>query len=75
VIADFTKETAMSGNTQEALVSTRHIRERYDKTERTIHRWMKDDRLGFPQPIRINGRLYVKLGELEAWEAKQGNAR
>lgn len=44
---------------------------RYQVTEMTLYRWLKDARLSFPQPIRIHTRRYWRLADLQAFEAKQ----
>jgi hypothetical protein len=37
----------------------------------TLHRWCRDDRLGFPAPIRIGRMRFWRVADLEAWEAAQ----
>lgn len=44
------------------------VAERYGVSIMTLWRWTKDDRLGFPAPIKIAGRNYRSLAELEAFE-------
>ena len=44
---------------------------RYSVSERTISRWMEDEALGFPAPIRVRERLFFALADLEAWERRQ----
>ena len=46
-------------------------RARYGVSDMTIFRWLADPKLGFPQPIRINGRRYWRLADLQAFEARQ----
>jgi predicted DNA-binding transcriptional regulator AlpA len=41
----------------------------------TIFRWLADPKLGFPQPIRINGRRYWRLADLQAFEVRQAAQR
>ena len=41
---------------------------RYGVSDRTISRWEADLKLGFPQPMIVNGRKFHPLDELEAWE-------
>jgi predicted DNA-binding transcriptional regulator AlpA len=41
----------------------------------TIFRWLADPKLGFPQPIRINGRRYWRLADLQAFEARQASKK
>ena len=38
---------------------TPDVADEFGKNPRTIKRWIEDDRLGFPRPVRINGRLYL----------------
>ena len=40
---------------------------------RTLRRWLKDEAVGFPKPVRVNNRLYFSRRELEAW--KQSRVR
>jgi predicted DNA-binding transcriptional regulator AlpA len=47
------------------------VRTRYGVSDMSLWRWLRDERLGFPQPTRINNRRYWKIAELEAWEASQ----
>ena len=45
------------------------VRSRYGgMSDMALWRWLHDDELGFPQPIRINGRRFWKASELTAWE-------
>lgn len=41
---------------------------RYGVSDRTISRWEADSKLGFPQPMIVNGRKFHPLEALEAWE-------
>ncbi len=41
----------------------------------TIFRWLADPRLSFPQPIRINGRRYWRIADLQAFEERQASKR
>ncbi len=34
-----------------------------------LWRWMRDERVLFPQPIQINRRNYWRLGDLRRWQA------
>lgn len=38
-------------------------------SSRTVSRWMEDQNLGFPTPIRLRGRLYFPRTALEEWKA------
>lgn len=52
-------------------LSATPTRARYGVSGMTIFRWLADPTLGFPQPIRINGRRYWRLADLQAFEARQ----
>jgi predicted DNA-binding transcriptional regulator AlpA len=36
-----------------------------------IWRWMRDPRVQFPPPLKINSRNYWRLGDLRQWQAAQ----
>ena len=44
---------------------------RYDKTIRTLDRWLADERLDFPKPIYIGRMRFWRIADLERWEAEQ----
>ena len=52
-----------------------HVRTRYGVSDMSLWRWLHDDALGFPHPLRINGRHFGNA-HLEGWETscteKQG---
>lgn len=41
------------------------------RTRRTLARWMADERLNFPKPIKIRDRLFFRRSEWEAWKAER----
>lgn len=47
------------------------VRARYGVSDMSLWRWLHDDALSFPNPIRINGRRFWLLADLEAWEASR----
>jgi len=47
------------------------VQDRYHKSHVSIWRWVRDETLDFPDPIKINRMNYWRLSDLEAWEAKQ----
>jgi hypothetical protein len=54
---------------RDTLLPDRKVRERYGGiSEMTLYRWDHDPSLGFPPPIRINGRKYRRLAALCQWE-------
>ena len=56
-------------------LADRQVAQRYDVSVRTLERWDLKPELGFPKPIRINGRRYRDLAELEALERAQAKSR
>jgi len=34
-----------------------------------LWRWQRDERVQFPQPIKINNRNYWRVGDLRSWQA------
>jgi predicted DNA-binding transcriptional regulator AlpA len=48
-------------------------KKRYRKCEKTLDRWLKDEKLGFPRPIYIRGRRYFREAELVEWERAQAS--
>jgi predicted DNA-binding transcriptional regulator AlpA len=67
-----------SESDDEAMIGSLKVAARYNhKCRMTLYRWMQDEKLNFPQPVKINRRWYWNLGELRAWErsrAKRGAA-
>ena len=53
-------------------LTRKNLRQRYDNiSEMTLWRWERDQKLGFPKAIDINGRKYFDLAAIEAWERKR----
>jgi predicted DNA-binding transcriptional regulator AlpA len=61
--------------TSEDLLPATPVRARYGVSDMTIFRWLADPKLGFPQPIRINGRRYWRLADLQAFEVRQASRK
>ena len=67
--------TTKVGVVSSGLVPDPRVAARYQVTSRTIDRWDRRPELNFPKAIRINGRKYRHLHELETWErARVANA-
>jgi predicted DNA-binding transcriptional regulator AlpA len=60
----------MSQDKTDALISGPNLRKRQDVSEMTIWRRKKDKALNFPQPIKISGRNFFRLSEIEEWERR-----
>lgn len=62
---------------QETFLPARGVRARYSVSDMSLWRWLRDEALSFPRPLRINGRRFWRLSDLESWEksrAKGGAA-
>ena len=53
----------------QAYLPAAQVRARYGVSDMSLWRWLKNEDLAFPHPIRINNRRFWRLNELEAWEA------
>lgn len=58
-----------------ALLPTRVVARRYSVVGRSIDRWIDNPALGFPKPIRINGRNYFDEAELDEFDKRRALAR
>jgi hypothetical protein len=54
---------------QQTYLPAAAVRARYSVSDMSLWRWLRDVELGFPQPLRINGRRFWKVSDLEAFEA------
>ena len=48
--------------------------ERYGISFMTLHRWIRDERINFPQPLYIRRLRYFRLTDLEKWERRMTRA-
>jgi len=62
---------AQSATANQTFLTGPQVQARYQKSHVSIWRWMNDEALGFPAPIKINRLNYWRVSDLEAWEAKQ----
>jgi predicted DNA-binding transcriptional regulator AlpA len=53
---------------RECFLPAAQVKHRYGVTDMSLWRWLKDESLGFPQPMRIKGRRVWRLADLRAWE-------
>ena len=50
------------------------VRTRYGGvSDMALWRWLNDEELGFPKPLRINRRRYWKASDLTVWERTRGS--
>ena len=58
------------------LICAKSARERCGgKSNMTLHRWINDERMGFPRPVYINGRRYFVETEIEGFIEAQASRR
>ena len=69
-----TRAITIDADTGDRLVPITTIAKEFDRNRRTLARWIGDEALGFPTPVRINGRLYVSRRAIEAWKRDQIDA-
>ena len=58
-------------NPKTDLLPDPQVAQRDKVTPRTINNWDRQPELGFPPAVRINGRKYRHLHELESWERQR----
>jgi len=46
---------------------------RFGITDMTLWRWLQDEKLGFPRPIKPNRRRFFRKDAIEAWERAQAD--
>jgi predicted DNA-binding transcriptional regulator AlpA len=61
----------MTPTATDNLIPAPRVCDRYNRNERTLDRWLKDDELGFPRPIYIKNRRYFREVDLITWEREQ----
>lgn len=47
------------------------VKHRYKISEMTLWRWLRDEKMEFPQPMVVNRRKLFKEDDLTAWERKR----
>jgi hypothetical protein len=55
----------------DTFVPEARVREEFDVTAMTLHRWDRDPDLGFPPPIAIRGRKYRSRKQLQEFKERQ----
>ena len=56
---------------QQTYLPSSAVRARYGVSDMTLWRWLHNNKLGFPVPMRVNGRRFWRLADLETWEASR----
>jgi len=50
------------------------VAERLGVSSRAILNWMSDPKLNFPEPIRINARVYFRTTDIDQWVVNRARA-
>lgn len=62
----------MKENSERRFMSAGEVCTRYGgKSSVTLWRWIKNFELGFPKPIKICGRRFFAIADLDAFDADQ----
>lgn len=56
-------------------VPAANVRKRYDRSDMSLMRWERDQRLGFPRHIKIRQRKFWDEDELDAFDARMAAER
>jgi predicted DNA-binding transcriptional regulator AlpA len=57
---------------EDNLITSAQLKARYGNiSDMTLHRWERDERMSFPQPLRINKRKYFSLSQIVEWEKRR----
>lgn len=58
------------------LITARTVLQKFDgMSEMTLWRWLRDDRLNFPQPVYILSKRYWREADIDGWIAQRGAER
>jgi predicted DNA-binding transcriptional regulator AlpA len=64
-----------AAETEGPFLPARRVWERYGVTAMTLHRWLADERMGFPAPVYIGRFRYFRLSDLLRFEAQRPRRR
>lgn len=56
-----------------AVMRRSEVAERYGMHPNTVTAWVNSVTSGFPKPFKINGKMFWRRIEIEAWEAEQSS--
>lgn len=59
----------------ERFLPARRVWERYGVSDMTLHRWVRDDEMGFPAPVYFGRFRYWNITDLREWERQQAAKR
>lgn len=66
-----TAPAAQAVEADDCFLPARKVWERYGITDMTLHRWIRDERMGFPAPLYIGRFRYWRMRDLTAFERQR----
>ena len=64
-----TRRAAIPDLDDEAFLNSAQVKARTGNvSDMCLWRWMRDPRVQFPLPVKINARNYWRLGDLRRWQ-------
>ncbi len=70
-----TQQAEIAARCNSPLLPARNVMKRYNISDRTLDRWLANERLGFPRPTVINKRRYFRECELQDWERERASGK
>jgi predicted DNA-binding transcriptional regulator AlpA len=55
----------------EKYLTARQVLARYNVSQMSLHRWLKNPDLAFPRPLYINRRRFFREADIIAWERRR----
>jgi predicted DNA-binding transcriptional regulator AlpA len=65
----------LMASAKDCYLPARKVWERYGVTAMSLHRWLRDKEMDFPQPTYLGRLRYWRLSSLEAWERQQARRK
>lgn len=65
----------MTPTDKDVFLPAGRVRARYNVSDMSLYRWLRDETLNFPKPIYINRYRYWRLADLLAWERTRFQAQ
>jgi excisionase family DNA binding protein len=67
--------TVSDGEADELFFPGPKVAARYNVSDMTLYRWIRDERMQFPAPYYLGRHRYWKLTQLVSWERQRAMAR
>jgi predicted DNA-binding transcriptional regulator AlpA len=70
-----TAQAATNEDADELFFPGPKVAARYDVSDMTLYRWLRDERMQFPKPTYLGRNRYWKLSDLVSWEINRAAGR